>query len=72
MNTRQEYLKDAIKNFITPQGLDSTDSKFGRFAFSTRRHRDKSKLNRPQPITTSCGALVWPVTAVDFKWVELD
>jgi len=67
MNTRQEYLKDAIKKYCTQQGLDSTDSKFVRFSFSARRYREKVKQNRPLPITTSCGAIVWPVVATDYK-----
>lgn len=72
MNTRQEYLKDSIRKYRTQQGLDSTDSKFGRFGFAGRRNRDRSnKQNRPQPLTTSCGALVWPVIVTDFKSVSV-
>jgi len=79
MTTRQQYLEDAIRTYQKSVSSSSYhDNKFtSKFAaLSTRRHRhnEKSKFHVNSrlslPITVSCGALTWPVTATDFNGTQ--
>ena len=69
MNTRQEYLKDMVKNYSSPNAIDYKDPKFRGFSIATRKMRgDKEKgKQRTFPVFLSGGALMWRTKVVDYS-----